>query len=107
MWIALVITHGLLAFLLLGAITHQVVSAWAPARAKTGHFVERVRAGEIARDDLHADGGGAGRVADECARGLVPGGEQPDGFRPDVASCAGNQDHRVSHGLKIGLTYPK
>jgi hypothetical protein len=44
MWLVLLIVHGLLAFLLLGAITHQVVSAWAPAHAKTGHFVERVRA---------------------------------------------------------------
>jgi hypothetical protein len=32
MWIALVITHGLLAFLLLGAVTHQVVSVLEPAR---------------------------------------------------------------------------
>jgi hypothetical protein len=44
MWIALVITHGLLAFLLLGAITHQVVSVWAPARAGAGNFVARFRA---------------------------------------------------------------
>jgi hypothetical protein len=44
MWIALVITHGLLAFLLLGAITHQVVSVWAPARAKAGNFIARFRA---------------------------------------------------------------
>jgi hypothetical protein len=44
MWIALVITHGLLAFLLLGAITHQVVSVWAPMRAKAGNFVARFRA---------------------------------------------------------------
>jgi hypothetical protein len=44
MWIALVITHGLLAFLLLGAITHQVVSIWAPVRAAAGNFVARFRA---------------------------------------------------------------
>ena len=44
MWIALVITHGLLAFLLLGAITHQVVSVWAPARSGAGNFVARFRA---------------------------------------------------------------
>jgi hypothetical protein len=44
MWIALVITHGLLAFLLLGAITHQVVSVWAPVRAGANNFVERFRA---------------------------------------------------------------
>ncbi len=44
MWIALVITHGLLAFLLLGAVTHQVVSTWAPARAGAASFVARFRA---------------------------------------------------------------
>ena len=44
MWIALVITHGLLAFLLLGAMTHQVVSVWMPARAGAGNFVARFRA---------------------------------------------------------------
>jgi hypothetical protein len=43
MWIALVVTHGLLAFLLLGAITHQVVSVWAPLRARAGNFVDRYR----------------------------------------------------------------
>jgi hypothetical protein len=44
MWIALVITHSLLAFLLLGAITHQVASVWAPVRAAAGNFVARFRA---------------------------------------------------------------
>ncbi|MGA2893190.1 MAG: hypothetical protein ABSE22_09990 [Xanthobacteraceae bacterium] len=44
MWIALVITHGLLAFLLLGAITHQVVSVWAPVRSGAANFVARFRA---------------------------------------------------------------
>lgn len=44
MWIALVIIHGLLAFLLLGAITHQVVSVWAPVRAGATNFVARFRA---------------------------------------------------------------
>jgi hypothetical protein len=44
MWIALVITHGLLAFLLLGAVTHQVVSVWAPVRAGATNFVSRFRA---------------------------------------------------------------
>jgi hypothetical protein len=44
MWIALVITHGLVAFLLLGAITHQVVSVWAPVRAGASNFVARFRA---------------------------------------------------------------
>ncbi len=44
MWIALLIIHGLLAFLLLGAITHQVVSVWAPVRARAGNFIARYRA---------------------------------------------------------------
>jgi hypothetical protein len=44
MWIALVMTHGLLAFLLLGAITHQVVSVWVLARAGGTNFVARFRA---------------------------------------------------------------
>jgi len=44
MWIALVITHGLLAFLLLGAVTHQVVSVLVPARAGAANFVARFRA---------------------------------------------------------------
>lgn len=44
MWIALVIAHGLLAFLLLGAITHQVASVWAPVRAGAGNFIARFRA---------------------------------------------------------------
>jgi len=44
MWTTLVIIHGLLAFLLLGAITHQVVSVWAPVRAGARNFVARFRA---------------------------------------------------------------
>jgi hypothetical protein len=44
MWIALLITHGLIAFLLLGAITHQAVSVWAPARAGATNFIARYRA---------------------------------------------------------------
>lgn len=44
MWIALLIVHGLIAFLLLGAITHQVVSVWVPARAGATNFVARFRA---------------------------------------------------------------
>lgn len=44
MWIALLIIHGLLAFLLLGAITHQVVSVWAPVRAPAANFIARYRA---------------------------------------------------------------
>ncbi|MBV8835008.1 MAG: hypothetical protein JO000_00585 [Alphaproteobacteria bacterium] len=44
MWLALLIAHGLLAFLLLGAITHQVVSAWAPAHARRGNILVRFSA---------------------------------------------------------------
>ena len=44
MWIVLLISHALLAFLLLGAITHQLVAVWAPVRAKVGNFVGRFRA---------------------------------------------------------------
>ncbi len=43
MWITLLIIHGLMAFLLLGAITHQLLAVWAPLRAKPGHFVGRFR----------------------------------------------------------------
>lgn len=44
MWIALVIVHGLLAFLLLGAMTHQAVSVLVPARAGPTNFIARFRA---------------------------------------------------------------
>ena len=44
MWIVLLITHSLLAFLLLGAITHQTLSVWAPIRSKPGSFLARARA---------------------------------------------------------------
>ena len=44
MWITLLIIHGLLAFLLLGAITHQAVSVWAPVRAPANNFIDRYRA---------------------------------------------------------------
>ena len=40
----LLIVHGLLAVALLGAITHQAVSVWAPARKPAGSFVGRYRA---------------------------------------------------------------
>jgi hypothetical protein len=33
MWVSLLIVHGLLAVALLGAVTHQLVSVWVPARA--------------------------------------------------------------------------
>jgi hypothetical protein len=41
---ALLIVHGLLAVALLGAITHQVMSVWIPARRPAGSFVGRFRA---------------------------------------------------------------
>ena len=40
---ALLIVHGLLAVALLGAITHQAVSVWAPARGPAGSFIGRFR----------------------------------------------------------------
>jgi len=39
----LLIIHGLLAVALLGAVTHQAVSVWAPARKPAGSFIGRVR----------------------------------------------------------------
>jgi len=39
----LLIVHGLLAVALLGAITHQTLSVWAPARKPAGSFVGRFR----------------------------------------------------------------
>ena len=38
-WVALLIIHGLIAFLLLGAVTHQAVSTLWPAPRKR-HFIE-------------------------------------------------------------------
>jgi hypothetical protein len=40
----LLIIHGLLAVVLLGAITHQAASVWWPARRPAGSFVGRFRA---------------------------------------------------------------
>lgn len=40
----LLIIHGLLAVALLGAVTHQAVSVWAPARKPAGSFIGRYRA---------------------------------------------------------------
>ena len=40
---ALLILHGLLAVALLGALTHQVVSVWAPSRKPAASFVGRFR----------------------------------------------------------------
>ena len=44
MWIVLLIIHALSAFLLLGAITHQTLSVWVPARSRPRSFLARVRA---------------------------------------------------------------
>jgi hypothetical protein len=39
----LAIVHGLVAVALLGAITHQALATWAPARARPGSFFARFR----------------------------------------------------------------
>ena len=44
MWTTLLIVHGLLAVALLGAITHQVLSVWLPARKPAASFPARFRA---------------------------------------------------------------
>ena len=41
---ALLIIHGLVAVALLGAITHQTLATWAPARGQPGSFFGRFRA---------------------------------------------------------------
>ena len=41
---ALLIVHGLVAVALLGAISHQTLATWAPARARPGSFFGRFRA---------------------------------------------------------------
>jgi hypothetical protein len=43
-WTLLLIIHSLLAVLLLGAITHQAIAVWVPARVVPGNFVGRARA---------------------------------------------------------------
>ena len=40
---ALLILHGLIAVALLGALTHQTLAAWTPARARPGSFFGRFR----------------------------------------------------------------
>ena len=45
---ALLIIHGLVAVALLGAITHQTLAVWIPARAHSGSFFDRFRAVEPA-----------------------------------------------------------
>lgn len=44
MAIALLIVHGLVAVGLLGALTHQTIAAWAPAKVRAGSFLNRFRA---------------------------------------------------------------
>ncbi len=39
----LLIVHSLMAVALLGALTHQAISVWWPARARTGSFVSGLR----------------------------------------------------------------
>jgi hypothetical protein len=41
---ALLIIHGLVAVALLGALSHQTLATWAPARARPGSFLGRFRA---------------------------------------------------------------
>lgn len=41
---ALLIIHGLVAVALLGAITHQTLAVWIPARTHSGSFFDRFRA---------------------------------------------------------------
>jgi hypothetical protein len=43
MIIALLILHGLLAVGLLGAITHQTIGVWTPARGQSASFIGRMR----------------------------------------------------------------
>src|SRR6185503_7750678 len=40
----LLIIHSLMAVALLGALTHQAISVWWPARQRTGSFVSSLRA---------------------------------------------------------------
>jgi hypothetical protein len=44
MWITLLVAHGLAAFMLLGAVTHQAVGVWLPARTQSATFLNRLRA---------------------------------------------------------------
>ena len=43
MMIALLIIHGLLAVALLGAVTHQAIGVWLPARPGAESFIRRMR----------------------------------------------------------------
>src|SRR5947199_1533460 len=42
--ITLLIIHGIAAFLLLGALTHQTISVWAPIHGHIDSFFDRTRA---------------------------------------------------------------
>jgi hypothetical protein len=44
LWLTLLILHGLAAFLLLGALTHQTISVWIPVRMHVSSFFDRTRA---------------------------------------------------------------
>lgn len=44
LWLTLLTIHGILAFFLLGALTHQAIAVWAPVRARVGDFLGHVRA---------------------------------------------------------------
>jgi hypothetical protein len=44
MWITLLVAHGLAAFMLLGAVTHQAIGVWLPAPTKSATFLNRLRA---------------------------------------------------------------
>jgi hypothetical protein len=44
LWVTLLTIHGLLAFLLLGALTHQAIAVWVPVHSRVSSFFGRVRA---------------------------------------------------------------
>ena len=44
LWVTLLIVHGLAAFLLLGALTHQTISVWVPIHVHVSSFFDRTRA---------------------------------------------------------------
>jgi hypothetical protein len=44
LWVTLLIVHGLAAFLLLGALTHQTISVWVPIHVHVSNFFDRTRA---------------------------------------------------------------
>jgi hypothetical protein len=44
LWLTLLILHGLAAFLLLGALTHQTISVWIPIHVHVSSFFDRTRA---------------------------------------------------------------